>query len=746
MRSHKFSPSTLVRIILVSACIGTAILLLITLIDGPPKHRNEAVFQQLSEWIKSGYFSTNDMRNYGIGIVVFSFIPLIMQRIYTRIFVGAHLPAQSGHNAPLQRFLQSLWLRYVLGMCAVLTVVGIVWIVASKWELLQHLLSTKGRGRQLIASMRMLPFIGLVWGSVYGALRTKIWLRFTVFLWHMFRASGMSAYSVRVSIPGLFRDGIVVAIICILVWNPRFAYTYERLGTYGGEGNHQFHHVISFLGPINEAMHGTGFLVRSGAQYGILMTLIPATLFTFTGLSFSVFAAYAGVILVAYEILWYVLLLRLTGNRLLALFGTILSIRLTHYRWFWPHEATIYPSTTPFRFGWDVVVWLAILAVAARPSWHRVGILAAVGATAVWYNVEIGGALALAAAIAFVWERAWRTGMHWLGIFTGVFAGWGMIISLLILFRAGVLPQWGSVLAAVGLFGGGFLDYPMPIIGEYYVVLSIYFVTYCWITVIARSEERTTKQSRWSVIKRTGSPRSFLACDDETPLLIAKFTLVYGLLTFVYYLGSNEPHHFFAVLHPALFLCILALSHWRSIGAWMGRVGAVERSLVATYVLVVGALFLWEPQEYIVDVVRRMNSRYGPVPRVYSYWNDPGAGIFVSDHDGADVRSAVAAIKKYSGDSSGVLVLSRYDTLLYVMSGKTSRTDMSWLEYEAVLKRQQQQVIALIQQNPPEYAFVYALGYDRMSTDTISMAWEAVKDRYGFIEHAGMVDVYRRVR
>ncbi len=134
-------------------------------------------------------------------------------------------------------------------------------------------------------------------------------------------------------------------------------------------------------------------------------------------------------------------------------------------------------------------------------------------------------------------------------------------------------------------------------------------------------------------------------------------------------------HHFAAVLHPAAFLCILALSHWRDISAWMGRAGTIERSVVATYVLIVGALFLWEPQAYGADVVRRMNSRYGSLLRTYSHWDFPGAGIFVSDHDGTDVRLAVGAVKKYSGDSPNVLILSRYDTLLYVMSGKTSRID-----------------------------------------------------------------------
>jgi hypothetical protein len=497
---------------------------------------------------------------------------------------------------------------------------------------------------------------------------------------------------------------------------------------YGGESAHQFHHVNFYLGPINEILNGKMLMANAYAQYGILTTYIPAIIFSHTKLSYSGFVLYDMIISAIYCIFFFYFMKKVTGSILGALITTLSFIRLVFFRSIWTNEVYVYPSSTPLRYIFDILVLILVYKQTRRNSVIRAYIASFIVALSLFYNLEIGLPIYISYFIFIIFlyfhngiteiavKRILRN-ILFLTFNTVLFIG---IISYITFTRTGIWPDWLMQIGTLLFYGKGFFDIPMPITGEYFFIVGIYIYTFYFINHNLKTHE-------------------------ENNLSLLTFILCYGIGIFVYYLGFNEPHHLYTISHPSVILFFYHLQRIFRKRRSFSEYPVVPTSLIITFF---AAFTFWlispTPGTYR-NITSVFYNRYINKYQNYYYWNYPGADFYLSKDNGKLFADSAELIK-YNITSDNILILSRYDTLLYAMSGKGSFLDNPIIEYGIMHKYELNYAINAIFRKKPEYIFLYASSYNQMKTDNIPIIWNAIKDDYEYVYSTGVLDVYKLIQ
>ncbi|EKD96274.1 MAG: hypothetical protein ACD_24C00114G0001 [uncultured bacterium] len=258
----------------------------------------------------------------------------------------------------------------------------------------------------------------------------------------------------------------------------------------------------------------------------------------------------------------------------------------------------------------------------------------------------------------------------------------------------------------------------MPIIGAYYLPLSIYILTFYLIL--------------FKLLRRNYKDIHLLC-----------FLLIYGVTSFIYYLGFNVPDHLLTVIHPSLILILIYCWWLYKNHHFFNSLSAIYKTIFITLAIIYLGFSVWPPNKFLQNTLGKIYQRYSKSPQKYYKWDYPGTNIYLADDDGRNFVKAAEVIKKYVPDEKDVLIVSRYDTLLLVMAQKTSLVNYPLLEYEITDKTEMEKTINKIKNIKPKYIFVFSKNYKQMSNDNLTEIWEGIKKNYTFVENAGAVDVYK---
>ena len=148
--------------------------------------------------------------------------------------------------------------------------------------------------------------------------------------------------------------------------------------------------------------------------------------------------------------------------------------------------------------------------------------------------------------------------------------GLGGLISFLTLIRSGSFPNWYSLVTPLLFYSKGFFDIPMPIIGAYYLPLSIYILTFYLIL--------------FKLLRRNYKDIHLLC-----------FLLIYGVTSFIYYLGFNVPDHLLTVIHPSLILILIYCWWLYKNHHFFNSLSAIYKTIFITLAIIYLGFSVWPP-------------------------------------------------------------------------------------------------------------------------------------------------------
>lgn len=699
----------LIQIFFISFLFSLFIFVPFVLIFRQPAQLKPDFINRLRPWIRGGVIATWDVRNYLIGIFIFSTSPFLFLWLAK---YKKKLIAFIDRGRKLSFFLSSLLL---IALVFAISNLFSRFPLPSKLEIIQAL--GKKRGVELVHN---LPYLGL---SL--VLLLMIYLIQKINLIKKLRLI-FPFFKIKTK-PSLTKNFLFFILIVVLIFNPRYKFSYEKILNYGGEAVHQFHHVNFYLGPINEVLQGKTLLVDAYSQYGLLATYIPAFIFKLTTISYTNFVLYNMLLSVAYSFLFFLFLQKLTKNYLWSAFFTLAYIKLVFFRASLPYEAYVLPSTTPLRYFFDIVVALFVFKLfSQKPNFKKSLLTSFFVSIAFFYNLEIGAPLLVAYLLTLVLDFLVKiltkkglssvvSNFQTLGI--SLTALTVLILGLTYL-KSGRLPNFFQAFNSISFFSRGFFDIPMPVLGAYYFPLMIYLVSFYLIVFM--------------FIKR-----------NFVNLYSIFFLLSYGILSFFYYIGFSEPHHLLTVIHPSILLFAILFRLFFTYKKQILGLPTFYKTIILTFSFSFLAFLFWPSPKFIKNTLGRFEKRYGKVEESFSKWNYFGTDFYLSDNNGQDFFLAADKIKQYTKGEKKALVLSRFDTLLLIMSQKASFTGFPIAEYQIAFQRDLDQAINKIKKERPRHIFAYSKKHSFSTTDNISLIWQAIQKQYRLVERAGAVDVYK---
>ncbi len=514
---------------------------------------------------------------------------------------------------------------------------------------------------------------------------------------------------------------LVLLTIVVLVFNPKYKYSYVKLGFYGYESYHQFHHVNFFIAPIHETLTGKTLMVDVKSQYGVLLTYLLSLIFRFFPLTYSNFILLTTAVTIIYYFIFYLFIKKATNSYWIAIFGLIALLKLAFFRDLRvDQEIFILPSTTPIRFFFDIIIVYLLYGYFLRKNRQSIVVSSVAVILALFYNFDFGFPI----FIAYVSVLFLDTGLSLLKHETGkivfkkiiayllpleiFFILTAVLISLFTFLRSGFFPDWSLYFKAVfiQIFG---LKELSPLAGAYYLPLFIYLAGYY--LVLAK-----------------------LYLKDTVNIQALFFLVVYGSLIFVYAINLKEPNHLATAIHPAILVLCLLLAELKD---------KVNRFAAGLFFVAIFVVIFGSPGDFITRVRDKLNYRYSPLTENYHYWNYPGTDFYLTDDNGANFYQAANKIKQLVAGNNETLIISRYDSLLYLMSGKASLINHPIIEYDVYTVSEYNQVLRELNRNKPPYVFVHSKNYNQFYLNTMDLIWDKLKPSYVFQEQAGAVDVYK---
>lgn len=538
----------------------------------------------------------------------------------------------------------------------------------------------------------------------------------------------------------LNKYSLIVLLILLLVVLVNFAYLYET----GIWVNYYHHNFV--MGTINDLLHGKHLLIDSLSQYGLFLPLFLYFIFLKV-LPFSYMNLYLlfMIITVIYYLILFFFLKALTKSNLYSLVGLFLIMgvnTLFNYPTFPVSENYVWPGGTVMRYFFDATVFLVLLKNKDFSS-RLLNILASfLVAVAVLYNFETG--IALAAAFLYLhlfhsFSFRFNSPMtKTISLFKNVTP---FLVSLLTLigvfsfftyFQTNQFPNWNLFLRFPLLYMAGRSNAVTPEIGWYLPYLLLYFST---ITIILYNSliRKSAINWKWTVL--------------------AAYS-IYGLLLLNYYFSRSYYSNLTVVSIPAgvIFIVLIqAINQWLKSKKYLNYY-FVLRSLLALFViaaLVIGlrtTFYLYKRINYRIYALNDLR-------KLEKYPNNRGFIVSFSEPAGfgaKDLLSSVAKIKELTKDTEKILLISRYETVILVMSKKTNVIDYPLLEqitYTTELEKVKRDLVSA--ENKPQYLFVDKdnphLRPSELPTqdDMRQEIIDAILHDYEFLEQVGVLDIFK---
>jgi len=530
-----------------------------------------------------------------------------------------------------------------------------------------------------------------------------------------------------------------------LIYNPKYKYSFEKLSLFGYESYHQFHHVTFFVIPIHEILNGKTLLINVSSLYGILLTYFNSFIFKIIGLTYSNFVLYSTIFAIGYTCFFFIFLKKTTKSFWLALIGTLAYVRLALFRGYAPNvEVFILPSTTPIRYFFDLIVCYLIFEYFRHSaSLKRLWIIALTVVLGFFCSFDFGLLILLAYIATLMFDVflslinkekqqkiITKFTTYSLTLITP-FIFFGLFIILATFLRSGVFPNFSQYLSHISTQAVQQNTQTFrTVISWQYLPLLIYLIGFYYI--FYQSLIKKGKNNQWLV-----------------------FLLVYGFLTYTYYIHWNEPNHLFTIIHPSILMFITLLS------VTINKL-ARHKASTSFFIFLISIFFFiavfWviftSPQLFTDMIAARINYRYSPISNNYYHWNYPGTDFYLQDDDGKNFKLAYDKIKQYAYKDKEVVIISRYSALLYLMSGKTSLINHPNIEYDIFSIEELNEAINIVKTTKPKYIFYHSPEYDQWYTsqfqiftvNIMKFFWEKINKDYVFKENAGAIDIYQLIK
>lgn len=527
---------------------------------------------------------------------------------------------------------------------------------------------------------------------------------------------------------------LVFFLIIFLTYDPKFKYSFEKLSLFGYESYYQFHHVTFFIIPVFELLKGKTLLINVSSLYGVVMTYLETLIFKIIGLSYSKFVLFDMVVTIAYIWIFFLIIKKVTKSFWLALLGTIIYIRLAVFRDL-PSSMEIYvlPSTTPIRNFFDIIIFYLIWDYFQhKNTLKKLILMSSLVIFAFFYGFDFG----LMMAVSFIMTLGYdiflsifykektvkiisKINRYSLSILAPAVV-FGILIIGYTFFRSGIFPDLGQYFFSLSANAGHLNGRSLPqVIGWHYLPLGIYLIGFYYVFYQV-------------LVKKQRSFQSWV------------YLIIYGMISFTYYINLSEPNHLFSIMAPAVIIFILLLS------AVINDLSALKKSPLLLSVILVAVFFVgvaWaifnSSPSFMELAAAKIAYRYSPITDKYYYWSDPGTDFYLQDDNGRNFELAVEKIKIYSKNNQQVVIISRYAPLLHIMSGKTSLIDHPNVENDIYTVEEFNTALMKIKTLKPQFVFVHSADYSQWYSDTMNVLWNKIKENYTLKEHAGVIDVYQ---
>jgi len=519
---------------------------------------------------------------------------------------------------------------------------------------------------------------------------------------------------------------ILLTLLFIVLIN--FAYLLET-----GIWINYYHHNY-FIATINDLIQGKHILVDTFNQYGLLWPLLFYFLFT-TIIPFSYMNLY--LLLMIFTYIYYVILYffikKLTKNPVITLIGiyVILGVNtLFNYPVFPFSENYVWPGSTPLRFFFDSAVFLIVL---GNPYFKSYGLTILSGfltAYSLFHNFEMGVSLA-SAYIFLLLTNAFFIKKRLLPF--SVF-----FISLVLIFLAfvaytfiasGQLPDWELYWRFISLYQAGFTNSATPLVGWYYLHLLIYFSV-----LISTLYLQIRKKVNW---KWT---------------VLGAYSL-YGLLILNYYLSRSHYSNLTVVSIPALVIFITLFSDLKKIkNIFTPKVFQLVYSLFVAVFIVLSVFTSFY-------LYKRINYRVWSWKEVQKLKKYPNNRAFivanyvpVEDYTAEDIISSVDKIKELTKDEKKILLISKYDAVIFIMAEKTNIISYPLLEQIHTIENKKKVKKDLVQmKDKPRYLFIDKINSGEKKSDlpeprdVLDEIQNSITPYYEYKKQVGILDIYELI-
>jgi len=643
------------------------------------------------------FTQVKDRRNYFFGIITFLILTIFYLTVYWR-----QINDKNKH---------SLDKKFFLFFCFAISIIYIKFLFIDKYGFTPSFSDIS-------------PYLSSIYYYLIGCVIFYLIIKFKIIDYLLYKLSFISNLRIYTALEYF----LIFISIFLLLFTPHYQYMFEGISYYGGEMYHYFLHANFFIAPINEVLNGKFLLINVNSQYGLLLTYFAAWFFKIFGFSYANFSLYTILMCIIYSFIFYLVIKKVSKSGLLALFGTLAYMKIVYFRSFLVFESYIVPSTTAVRYFFDVIALFTVYYLFKNFTLKKLYVANFIIAIAFFYNFEIGLSIIVAygaclfikMVIDYLENGSWMRPLWYLGNFFLNLIFVLLIISLITYFKSGIFPNWILYLISASMYGKGAYDFPMAIINSYYFPLLIYITTFFLLVYKIMNKK-------------------------INDLYVLTFLLIYGVTSFYYYVVFSETHHLITVVHPAIILGMILtkkiIQNWKNI-----ELAEWKKTFLLLFIFIVfNSLFQSNSNDY--SYIRdRLSQRINPITHSFYYWDYPGTYLFLANNSQTDFAKAADTIKLLTPNIKDIVIISRYDTLLYVMTRKTSLVNHPILENDISFIKAKNQIIDSIKLKKPKYIFVYSDNYSTMIDDTLSSIWNGVKNDYEFVESAGVINVFRLKR
>lgn len=524
-----------------------------------------------------------------------------------------------------------------------------------------------------------------------------------------------------------YHIGVMIVIVTVVLVD--FGYLIQT-----GIWINYYHHNF-IIATINDLFAGKHLLVDTFSQYGMLL---PATLYMIfrLGVPFSYMNLYLlfMVFTVVYYCILYFFLNSLTRNKLYSLVGLffIMGVNtLLNYPVFPDSENYVWPGATVLRYFLDIPVFFLLYKnenLSSKPFFFAASALTAF---AILYNIETGIALVAGLGSFVLFFALSKKALSLRGriLFFIKYAGslpifFAVFSSLFAFYTynvAGTWPNWRLFIKFVRLANEGISNIDTSFFGWHIIFMLLYFFSIISVLYRILIQQKTVSW-KWLTIGALSVYGLFLLNYYMSRSVFSNLTVVsipMGIIvTFLLHELTYTKENYLRAVRSVLIITVAVVS--------MASVGYLVKRVQ----------YRW----YAFNYVREAPKHHGNRGFVVVGYIEEG---FIT---AKNLFTSITEIKKLTRGEKRILLFSRYDTAILVMSEKTHMLPLPLLEqiyYQKDLKKYKRMLVTL--ESKPKYLFVdrsNPLYPPPTSFDGARDLFEVIKPFYRYARTVGILDVY----